>query len=64
MTHIHFCNTPRKHERTENCWCKPRHHIGEPTVMVHGNVDTHKSVDIDMLIAKSVDILNEWENTK
>lgn len=64
MTHIHFSNTPRKHERTEKCWCKPRHHIGDTAVMVHGNVDTHKSIDIDMLIAMGVAVLNEWENTK
>lgn len=64
MTHIHFCNTPRKHEHTEKCWCQPRRHRLHEDVVVHGNVDTHKSVDIDMLIAKSMSVLNEWEETK
>lgn len=64
MTHIYFCNTPRKHEHSEKCWCGPRKHEGRNDICVHGNVDTHKSVNIEDIIAKSIGILNEWENEK
>lgn len=64
MTHVYFCNTPRKHEPNEKCWCGPKKHPVHSEFCVHGNVATHKSVNIEEIIAKGVSILNQWEETK
>lgn len=64
MTHIHFCNTPRSHEPSEKCWCNPSPHKAHKNICVHGNVATHKSVNLEAIIAKSVEVLNKWDETK